>query len=139
MPGPPPTPTALKALRGNPGKRALNKREPKARRCAGDPPVDLMPEARAVWDRLAPKCIAMGTLLDVDADEFAKACRLEAAGNAKMTEWETSGEGGMHAAMKLWRQSSSIFARYGIGASDRSRIQLGAAPEKKSRWAGMGA
>ncbi len=28
MPGPRPTPTYLKLLRGNPGKRKLNKREP---------------------------------------------------------------------------------------------------------------
>lgn len=48
--GRPATPTVLKELSGNPGKRALNKREPKP---TGTPtPPTLTPEAAQVWKRL---------------------------------------------------------------------------------------
>lgn len=72
--GPPPKPTALKLLAGNPGKKPLNRREPKPR--AGTPhcPAWLSPAARKVWHRLARELRAMRVLTLVDADAFAAYC-----------------------------------------------------------------
>jgi phage terminase small subunit len=50
MPGPAPKPTALKLVQGNPGKRKLNKSEPKF---CGAPvcPAWITDVARAEWKR----------------------------------------------------------------------------------------
>lgn len=72
-----PQSTALKLLRGNPGKRKLNPQEP-------IPPVapivkpTLSRTAGLVWDRLAPTAIAMGTLTAADVTAFATLCELQA-------------------------------------------------------------
>ena len=50
MPGPPKKPTALKLVSGNPGKRALNKKEPKPRGNLYDPPAWLTEDQRKGWE-----------------------------------------------------------------------------------------
>jgi P27 family predicted phage terminase small subunit len=69
-----PTPTALKVLRGNPGKRPLNKREPKPQ--AGDPhmPDHLDEAARAEWKRLVPMLREMRVLTEADYLALANLC-----------------------------------------------------------------
>lgn len=51
MGGPKPKPTALKLLAGNPGRRPINREEPKPRNPLA-PPADLSAAVRAEWDRL---------------------------------------------------------------------------------------
>ena len=46
-----PTPTAIKELEGNPGKRPLNKNEPKPTKKAPPCPKWLEPEAKKEWHR----------------------------------------------------------------------------------------
>lgn len=72
--GPPPKPTALKLLAGNPGKTKLNAREPQP--AIGTPhcPDWLSEEARKVWKRLVPQLRAMRVLTLVDADALAAYC-----------------------------------------------------------------
>lgn len=48
-PGPPPQPTKLRLLRGNPGKRPFNKREPKPEPKIPTCPDWLSKEAKIVW------------------------------------------------------------------------------------------
>lgn len=75
MAGRRPKPTALKELAGNPGKRPLNKREPKPRKKQGMPvPRHLREEARREWRRLRPELEAAGLLTAVDADALALYC-----------------------------------------------------------------
>ena len=50
MPGPPRKPTALKIVEGNPGKRPLNKKEPKPRGNLYDPPEWLTETQRTGWE-----------------------------------------------------------------------------------------
>ena len=65
--GPAPQPTALKVLRGNPGKRPLNKREP-------EPPTDNPPHcpdhlddvAKVEWNRLVAIVTQMWILSEAD-------------------------------------------------------------------------
>jgi P27 family predicted phage terminase small subunit len=52
MRGRKPTPTRLKALTGNPGKRPLNANEPLPQPQIPDCPAELGPLARKEWDRL---------------------------------------------------------------------------------------
>lgn len=67
MAGRRPTPTALKVLRGNPGRRPINKAEPKPAGPVGDAPDDLEPEARAFWDRVVRELPA-GVLTAADRE-----------------------------------------------------------------------
>jgi hypothetical protein len=66
------TPTNLVLLRGNPGKRALNKEEPKPRPVLPEPPGHLDTGAKREWRRVAPELHQLGllTVLDVDALPF---------------------------------------------------------------------
>src|SRR5262245_31110780 len=76
-PGPPPKPTKLKLLEGNPGKRRLNRQEP-------DPPplVDLAPPdhldaiACDEWARVVPELTRVKLLTVVDRAALAAYCAL---------------------------------------------------------------
>ena len=74
-PGRKPTPTAIKELEGNPGKRPLNKKEPKPDKKAPTCPNWLDKEARAEWRRLARKMEQLGILTEVDKQAFASYCQ----------------------------------------------------------------
>ena len=73
MAGRKPKPTALKELEGNPGKRALNKNEPKP---GGIPacPSSLDTTAKHEWTRVSRELIAVGLLTSVDRAMLAAYC-----------------------------------------------------------------
>ncbi len=73
--GPPPKPTKLKLLAGNPGKRPLNAREP-------DPEVEIpeIPEHLATgacqeWERVAGELESLGLLTRIDRASLAGYCQ----------------------------------------------------------------
>ena len=70
-----PTPTAIKELEGNPGKRALNEREPKPQKKAPACPKWLEDEAKKEWRRLAKQMEQLGILTQVDMAAFAGYCQ----------------------------------------------------------------
>ena len=70
-----PTPTAIKELEGNPGKRPLNDAEPKPQKKAPACPKWLDAEAKKEWRRLAKNMEAMGVLTEVDMAAFAGYCQ----------------------------------------------------------------
>ena len=70
-----PTPTAIKILEGNPGKRPLNEYEPKPEKKAPPCPKWLEKEARKEWKRLAPKLEMLGVLSELDMAAFAEYCQ----------------------------------------------------------------
>lgn len=71
-----PEPTALKLLRGNPGKRAINKREPKPRKVRPRCPTWLDADAKAKWKQLIPELEAVGVLTIIDGDALANYCQV---------------------------------------------------------------
>ena len=75
MRGPSPQPTALKLLRGNPGKRRLNPDEPKLEVKIPDCPEHLDEVAREEWKRLAPSLVAMKILTDADYIGLGTLCQ----------------------------------------------------------------
>jgi P27 family predicted phage terminase small subunit len=74
MPGPAPKPTALKLIEGNPGKRTLNKNEPKF---GGAPvcPTWLSPDAKTEWKRVVKELSALDMLRSVDSSALAAYCQ----------------------------------------------------------------
>jgi P27 family predicted phage terminase small subunit len=73
--GPPPKPTALKLIAGNPGKKALPKDEPKPKVELPSKPRHLTTEASSEWDRLAPVLMRLKLLTRLDRAAFAAYCQ----------------------------------------------------------------
>ena len=70
-----PKPTALKELEGNPGKRALNDKEPKPPKKAPRCPSWLEQEAKKEWRRMGKLLEQMGILTEMDMAAFAGYCQ----------------------------------------------------------------
>ena len=75
MRGRKPTPTSLKILQGNPGKRPIRGREPQPPRSQPTCPAHLSPTAKAEWKRLAQSLNKIGTLTQVDRAALAAYCQ----------------------------------------------------------------
>jgi P27 family predicted phage terminase small subunit len=73
--GPKPKPTKLKLLEGNPGKRKLNKNEPRPANISSTCPDWLLDGAKKEWKRLSPQLEALGILTDIDRAAFAGYCQ----------------------------------------------------------------
>lgn len=76
--GPPPKPTALRELEGNPSNRPLPENEPKAPPApkAAQPPKHLCKHSKAEWKRLYPILRACGLMSANDLTAFAVYCSL---------------------------------------------------------------
>jgi P27 family predicted phage terminase small subunit len=74
-PGPPPKPTELKLIAGNPGKKALPKGEPKPKVEMPSMPKHLSTEARVEWERLGPVLVRLKLLTRLDRAAFAGYCQ----------------------------------------------------------------
>jgi len=71
-----PEPTILKIAKGNPGKRPLNTSEPKPPDGEIQPPDWVSGVARAKWDDLVPKLVAMNVMTVSDVDTIARYCSM---------------------------------------------------------------
>ena len=69
-----PLPTAVKKLRGNPGKRKLNPAEPKPPTSEPDMPRGLSKVAAAEWKSIVPELKLLGVLTRVDGKALAAYC-----------------------------------------------------------------
>ncbi len=74
MGGRKPIPTTLKLLHGNPGRRPINKDEPKPDLEAPDCPDHLDAEARAEWARIVGKLEPLGLVTHLDRAALAGYC-----------------------------------------------------------------
>lgn len=144
MRGRKPTPTAIKQLEGNPGKRPLNENEPipdsKMPRC----PQWLEEEAKKEWHRLAKQMNDMGVLTDVDRDAFASYCQsyarwkeaeefLTQHGTIVKTQsgyWQTVPQ--VAIAQTYMKIMNKVAEQFGLTPAARSRIIAGNAQKKKS-------
>lgn len=73
--GPPPKPTAIRELEGNPGKRPLNKFEPRPPKISTvAPPEWLSDIGKLYWARLVPMLSRMGVLTEADLPLLERYC-----------------------------------------------------------------
>lgn len=66
-----PTPTNIKLLTGNPGKRALNKAEPRPKPVIPTPPPHMCGDAKTEWKRVCGELSALGLLSNLDRAALA--------------------------------------------------------------------
>lgn len=141
MPGPPPKPTAMKRLEGNPGRRPLNEREPKARTRKPKMPAWLSEDEQAEWKRITRELAAMQLLTSADADAIAVYCQVAvryrdaSAKVAKdgLTVLTPNGYPVINPALsivnKCIQQMHRLLTEFGMTPASRSRI---AVPEPAS-------
>lgn len=128
-----PTPTAIKELEGNPGKRPLNEREPKPVKKAPACPKWLEDEAKKEWRRLAKKMEMMGVLTEVDMAAFAGYCQAYA-------RWKEAEEFiSLHGTIVktpsgYWQQVPQVsIAQTYLKVMNRFAEQFGLTPASRSR------
>lgn len=74
--GPRPEPTIIKIAKGNPGKRSLNKNEPKPAADAIQPPEWVTGKSLEKWQEVVPKLVSMGVMTNADIDTIARYCTM---------------------------------------------------------------
>lgn len=139
--GPAPKPTAMKALQGNPGRRPLNKKEPRppgrARKEYGLKQRD--PMVARLWDRYAPAMEAVGLLTPADEMAFLFLLRhvvlaREAYGmllRESIIDRDEANVRRKHPALQIWRDNSGMALRYmkEFGLTPSGRVGLSVAEE----------
>lgn len=70
-----PTPTHLKLVRGNPGKRRISENEVRPDVVPASPPSFLSDDAKAEWGRISAQLEALGMLTVVDHAALAAYCQ----------------------------------------------------------------
>jgi P27 family predicted phage terminase small subunit len=133
-PGPPRTPSALNALRGNPGKRATNAEEPRPEALASiAPPAWLKAIGRETWHELAPELHRLGLLTVIDRQALAAGCRWWAiyrTADQKLRRGLVmqTPSGYRQAAPEVaiahaaFKAAMEIFSRFGVTPSERTRL-----------------
>ena len=137
MSGPQPQPTALKLVRGNPGKRKLPQNEPKPRPILPDPPRYMGKLAKSRWNELLPELDYMGTLTATDAEVLAgycqayeQVCRLTADLEKHGRTYQVGTNGALSARPEVtmlnraWDDIRKFGAELGVGAASRSKIEV---------------
>ncbi len=103
-PGPPPKPTHLKLLTGNPGGKRLNRHEPKPPIGIPRCPEWLSSEAKEAWKRVAPKLRVMGLLTLADGEALT----------------------GYAETFALWKQCTEFITKNGVAypmRDERGRVR----------------
>ena len=138
--GPKPTPTKLKLLRGNPGKRPLPKNEPQPKRGLGDCPPHLTGKAAKAGEEFSAELEAVGVGTSLDACALELLCtsnqlyREAAEQVAKHGPcWIRAGNNGLPAvqyspyAAVMERERKNIgrsLAEFGLTPSSRSQVSV---------------
>jgi len=140
--GPAPTPTQLKILKGNPGRRPLNRQEAQVASGIPTAPTELEGEAKAEWERIVPLLAEAGLLTRVDRGGLVMAC--QAWGRWITLQAEINRQGmliknrkGMPALNPLIRRQDEcvsqfrpLLQEFGMSPSSRSRIKVDVPPQK---------
>lgn len=146
--GPAPEPTALKILKGNPGKRPLNTEEPVVEASIPDPPAELSPAAIVEWERISVELFNAGLMSNIDLAGLAAYCSiyarwLESEKNIQISGMIITSPNGypivspyLAIVNKCLQQMRGYLAEFGLSPSSRSRIKTGKGGEAAGDEAG---
>ncbi len=136
MRGRKPVPTALKELRGNPGRRPIKAREPKPARSAPKCPAHLQPAVKKEWKRMAALLEPLGLLTEIDGDALEAYCVAyarwdEAEKVIQKTGMVTKAPSGypmispyLSVANKAMEQARRFLIEFGMTPSSRTRVTV---------------
>ena len=143
-----PTPTALKLLHGNPGKRALPKNEPKPAPAIPSCPAHLDAGARREWRRITKELALLGMLTRCDRAALAAYCVAWSRWIAAEKEIAKGGAVvlGSHdqpirspwvvVANDALRQIREFGSEFGLSPAARTRIRVDPKAARKSKAKG---
>ncbi|PYG84798.1 P27 family predicted phage terminase small subunit [Ruminiclostridium sufflavum DSM 19573] len=130
-----PRPTAIKELEGNPGKRKLNKTEPKPDKKAPKCPSWLDNEAKKEWRRTVKQLEQLGILTEVDMAAFAGYCQAYARWK-EAEEFITKHGTIVKTPSGYWQQVPQVsIAQTYLKIMNRFCEQFGMTPSARSRIA----
>lgn len=140
------TPTALKLLMGNPGKRAINKNEPKPAKMRVTPPSYLSVFAKSRFKYHAELLAKVNVSTSLDVSALAKLCEAEEEYQelSKTIEQhgymqETTNMNGdaiikpnpaVAARADAWRRVKMMYEQFGMTPSARSKLTVEEIAEK---------
>lgn len=141
MKGRKPTPSHLKLVKGNPGRRPMNEHEPKPARSRPSAPAHVSEKARETWGYVSGLLDRMGILTEIDAVALEVLCEAYAdflAARAVLKAfgsnyYETVNEAGsvmhrVHPAVAevkdADRRIRAWLAEFGMTPSARSRVKV---------------
>lgn len=144
MRGRKPTPTALKLIRGNPGKRRLNHEEPEPPDLAPDVPAELSDQiARDEWTNRIVPAIETGQITAADRAFAIAHCELWSTWRSQLADANrhphvvSSGKQGYPIpnpargmANKTLTMLVKVDAELGLSPSSRSRVKVTAKPRQ---------
>jgi P27 family predicted phage terminase small subunit len=153
MHGPPPKPTHLRILQGNPSCRPLNRNEPQPPPVETvDPPDYLSGHSRDEWRRIAPCLRNLRLLTQADVPVLAAYCIAygrwreaeEALAKFRAEDPVTHGllvEGRINPLVRISRNAARDCLRYagefGLTPAARSRISVGIGPPGPRKFDGL--
>ena len=117
-----PTPTALKKLAGNPGKRPMNHAEPMPSKGAPVCPDWLKGDALAEWKRIVPELDRLGVLTSVDGAMVEAYC-------ATYGEIVATVKAGEPLKAALLGQLRCYAAELGLSPAARAKLVIPKGPE----------
>lgn len=142
MKGRKPTPSALKLLTGNPGRRPLPANEPRPRRLIPSPPAHLSERAAVAWGSLSVRLDRLGLLTELDAEALEQLCenyaeilalRADIAENGRTTAVVTTTGDKREAARPVVAMLSDAEKRFRA-----MMCEFGLTPSARTRVAGAG-
>lgn len=140
-------PTALKELEGNPGKRGLNKKEPKPEKGIPNCPKHLKGDARMEWNRITQELNKLGVIAKIDRAalaicctawaDYVKACNtLVKQGEVIITDTGGAYQNPWVAIKKRsMEQIAKFYAEFGMTPSSRVRLEV-EIPDEEEKMAG---
>jgi P27 family predicted phage terminase small subunit len=146
--GPAPKPTAIKRLQGNPGKRALNEREPQLEPGIPACPDHLDATARKEWDRVSKLLVGMKVLTEADYIALGNLC--QAYSTLITAQRQLNKSGILYKASSGYVQQSpllgiitaqttivnKLLAEFGLTPSSRTRVAIvDTTPKRPNRFA----
>ena len=144
--GAPAVPTALKILRGNPGKRPLPANEPQPEAKLPPCPPHIQGEARHEWRRTGRKLLALGLVTEIDTAMLAVYCVawgrwVEAENMVRETGLIIKTKGGeliaspmLRVAVEAMNQMTRAAAEFGMSPSSRTRVRAAETKRAESPW-----
>ncbi|EHN13428.1 phage terminase small subunit P27 family [Clostridium sporogenes] len=128
-----PKPTAIKIIEGNPGKRPLNKNEPKPQKKAPRCPGWLEDDAKKEWRRMAKQMEHLGTLTEIDMAAFAGYCQAYARWK-EAEEFVTKHGAIVKTPSGYWQQVPQVsIAQTYLKIMNKFCEQFGLTPSSRSR------
>jgi P27 family predicted phage terminase small subunit len=149
--GPAPIPTAIKKLKGNPGRRPLNEAEPQPQAGVPDCPEHLDEIARREWEQLIPILRGMKVLTTADYIALGNLC--QAYSTQIKAQKQLARSGLLYKTRSGYVQQSpllgiitaqttivnNLLREFGLTPSSRTRIAVVQEPEIQDVWAELAA